>query len=59
MKIKYTLILLLSCIITYGQIQISDHTKVNDENSPKWAWTYLYNGESDNEINSGNWRDRD
>ena len=34
-------------------------TKVNDENSPKWAWTYLYNGESDNVINSGSWRDRD
>ena len=34
-------------------------TKVNDENSPKWAWTYLYNGESDNQINSGNSRDRE
>jgi gamma-glutamylcyclotransferase (GGCT)/AIG2-like uncharacterized protein YtfP len=23
-----------------------------------WAWTYLFNGESENEISSGNWRQR-
>ena len=42
MKIKYTLILLLSCIITFGQIQISDHTKVNDEKVTKYDTSYFY-----------------
>ena len=34
-------------------------TKVNDENNPKWAWTYKYNGESGKIIKSGDWRARD
>ena len=34
-------------------------TKVNEENNPKWAWTYKYNGESGKIIKSGDWRARD
>ncbi len=34
-------------------------SRVIDENHTTWAWTYMYNGESNRIIESGDWRTRD